>query len=183
MIEETVNRASTHGLEGVSIGGLAGSLGMSKAGVIGPFGTKEALQLAALDRAIEIFRNEVWEPAAQAPPGLARLVAITDAWLIYLTRDILPGGCFLAQSATEFDGRPGPVRDAVRHTLSLWQSVLEQEVKTAVAAGEMPEVETEQVAFELGAIALGVNQAKQLRGDRRAAQRGRLAMNRALHLP
>ena len=49
VIEETVNRASVYGLNAVSIGGLAEGLGMSKAGVVGPFGSKEALQLAALD--------------------------------------------------------------------------------------------------------------------------------------
>ena len=182
VIEETVNRASLAGLEAVSIGGLADALGMSKAGVIGPFGSKEALQLAALDRAIAIFRAEVWEPAAEAAPGIGRLEAITEAWLAYLTQDVLPGGCFLSQSATEFDGRPGPVRDAVEETLSLWQSVLAAEARTAIAAGDLPAEDPEQVAFELSAIALGVNQAHQLRRDKEAATRGRRAMRRALCL-
>lgn len=180
VINETVNRASTDGLEGVSIGGLAQSLGMSKAGVIGPFGSKKTLQLAALERAIEIFRAEVWEPAAAAPPGLARLTAITDAWLNYLSRDVFPGGCFLTQSAAEFDGRPGPVKEAVVQALSLWEAVLASEAKVAVKAGQLPAIDPRQVAFELGAIAQGVNQALQLRGDERAVERGRLAMRRSL---
>jgi len=182
VVEETVNRASLAGLEGVSIGDLAESLGMSKAGVIGPFGSKEVLQLAALERAIEIFRGEVWDRAAGVEPGLERLRAIIDAWLDYLDRDVFPGGCFLTQSACEFDGRPGPVKEAVERGLFLWQSVLEAEAKVAVAAGELPPVDPGQVAFEIGAIAQGVNQARQLRGDERAVERGRRAMLRALYL-
>ena len=182
VIEETVHRASVDGLNAVSIGGLAESLGMSKAGVVGPFGSKEALQLAALERAIEIFRHEIWDPAAGAEPGLARLESIADGWLGYLGRGVLPGGCFLTQSACEFDGRPGPVKEAIVQALSLWQSVLEAEVRTAVAAGELPDVDPGQVAFELNAIAQGVNQALQLRGDEQAVPRGRRAMRRALHL-
>jgi len=182
VIEETVNRASVYGLNAVSIGGLAEGLGMSKAGVVGPFGSKEALQLAALDRAIQIFRHEIWDPAAGAEPGLARLESISDLWLGYLGRGVLPGGCFLTQSACEFDGRPGPVKDAVVQALSRWHSVLEAEVTTAVAAGDLPDLDPGQVAFELNAIAQGVNQALQLRGDEQAVLRGRRAMRRTLHL-
>src|SRR5437016_3676098 len=52
IIERAVEVASTAGLEGLTIGNLAGDLGMSKAGVLGHFGSKEALQLAALDAAV-----------------------------------------------------------------------------------------------------------------------------------
>ena len=38
---------------------LADDLGMSKAGVVGQFGTKEALQLAVVDEAVERFRQRV----------------------------------------------------------------------------------------------------------------------------
>jgi len=183
VIDETVNRASLSGLGAVTIGDLAGWLGMSKAGVIGPFGNKEALQLAALDRAVEIFRAEVWDRAAGAEPGLARLEAIAEAWLDYLDRDVFPGGCFLTQAAAEFDGRPGPVREAIRQALSLWEKAIQGEVAAAVNAGQLPcTVDPQQVAFELSAIAQGVNQARQLRGDSGAADRGRRAMRRALLL-
>jgi len=47
--------ASVDGLEGATIGRLAGDLGMSKAGVIGHFGTKTELQLASLARAGDVF--------------------------------------------------------------------------------------------------------------------------------
>jgi AcrR family transcriptional regulator len=48
IVDRAVHMASTDGLEGLTIGRLAGDLSMSKAGVIGHFGTKEELQHEAL---------------------------------------------------------------------------------------------------------------------------------------
>src|SRR5262245_57075374 len=55
-----VERASVEGLEGLTIGGLAAEVEMRKSSVFSLFGSKEELQLATLDRAIERFREEVW---------------------------------------------------------------------------------------------------------------------------
>jgi AcrR family transcriptional regulator len=181
VVAETVDLASTGGLETLSIGQLAESLRMSKAGVIGPFGSKEQLQLAALDEAAAIYRRELWGPAESATPGLPRLRAIAEAWLSYLERDVFPGGCFMTQAAAEFDGRPGAVRDAVARYLDLWDSVIQAEVRTAVENGDLPaDADPAQIAFEMNGIAQGVNQARQLRGDAQAVDRGRRAMARLL---
>lgn len=48
--------------------------------------------------------------------------------------------------------------------------------------GDLPaEVEPRQIAFELNAVAMGLNQALQLFGDRRAPARARQAVRRILH--
>ncbi|MFN8111767.1 MAG: TetR/AcrR family transcriptional regulator [Solirubrobacterales bacterium] len=182
ILNEVVAEASVNGLDGITIGTLAGRLEMSKAGVIGPFGSKERLQLEALDRAAAIFRDDVWERAAAAPAGAARLEALVDAWLAHLSRPTFPGGCFLTQAAADFDARPGAVRDAVRAIGRRWEAVLAAEVKTALDAGEIEDVEPEQAAFEINAIAQGTNQAIQLQGDDDAVARGRVAMRRAVGL-
>src|SRR3954470_12918268 len=84
ILERSIDLASVEGLEGLTIGRLAGDLEMSKAGVLGHFGTKEELQLAALKGARAVYRREAWERAQDAPAGRARLLAIADAWLSYL---------------------------------------------------------------------------------------------------
>src|SRR5438270_345647 len=66
-LEAAVQLASVVGLEGLTIGRLAGELEMSKSGLIGRFGSKQNLQLAALDEAAEIFRRTVYETAAVQP--------------------------------------------------------------------------------------------------------------------
>ena len=181
IVSEFVADASRIGLDGVTLGALADRLEMSKAGVLGPFGTKEALQLAALERAGDVFTEVVWGPASAAERGLPRLEAIIDAWLAYLDGDVFPGGCFLTQAAADWDGRPGAVHDAVVTLSRRWLKVLEREVAVAVEHGELePGTDPAQVAFELNAIAQGVNQAIQLRAEADAAKRGRAAMLRAL---
>ena len=177
IVRHATDLASHMGLEGVTIGRLASDLGMSKAGVLGHFGSKEALQLAALDAAVEDFVGRVWVPAASAPAGLQRLRALCDTWLDYLASGDLPGGCFLTAAACEFDGRPGPVRDAVATAVNAWLEVLAAEAETAIAAGELPESTAPVLlAFELNAFTQAANQAHQLLDDPAAFDRAREAV-------
>ena len=88
-----VDRASVEGLEGLSIGGLAEQTEMRKSSVFSLFGSKRELQLATLESAVEHFRRQVWEPVADAPAGLPRLLALCDSWLAYHEREAMPGGC------------------------------------------------------------------------------------------
>src|SRR5687767_7398899 len=111
IVERAMTVASTEGLEGLTIGRLADDVGMSKSGLIGHFQSKEALQVAALEHAGEVFRHEVVEPVRKHPAGRERLHAIADEWIAYLERRVFPGGCFFAAATLEYDDRPGPVRD------------------------------------------------------------------------
>jgi AcrR family transcriptional regulator len=157
---------SLEGLEALSIGRLADELGLSKSGVYGHFGSKENLQLLAVEAAIASFRQEVWEPVAAERPGLSRLRAVMDAWLSYLQRSVFPGGCFLTAASLEFDDRPGAVRDVVADAWRRWLRLIEQEVATAQAQGELDrDLDPGQVAFQLNAYVMGGNWAKQLFGD------------------
>src|SRR5215211_7686410 len=137
ILERAVALASTDGLEGLTIGRLATDMRMSKAGVIGHFGTKEQLQLEALERAIADWRAAVWDPVADTEPGLSRLRAIAERWSEFLGDCPFPGGCFLTAASFEFDDRPGPVRDRVAELLRLWRGVLRREAAAAVEAGDL----------------------------------------------
>lgn len=185
ILDRSVAIASNDGLEGLTIGRLAAELAMSKSGVLGHFGSKEALQLAVLGRADEIFRAEVWEPARSAAPGLTRLRVLCEAWISYLERQVFPGGCFFTAAAHEFDGRPGPVRDAVESRFDAWRDRLGKEIRRAVAAGELPQdTDPGLLAFELLGLAMALNHAVQLHRDPRAATYARQAMRARLgHTP
>ncbi|MEQ4717491.1 TetR/AcrR family transcriptional regulator [Nonomuraea sp. B19D2] len=181
ILDRSVAIASAEGLEGLTIGRLAGELGMSKSGVLGHFGSKEALQLAVLDRAGEVFRAEVWEPALPAAPGLARLRVLCEAWISYLQRGVFPGGCFFVAAAHEFDGRPGPVRDAVESRFDVWRERLRKEARRAVDAGDLPEwTDPDQLVFELLGMAMALNHAIQLHRDPQAPDRARRAVRARL---
>jgi len=173
--------ASVVGLEGLTIGGLASRLRMSKSGLVGRFGSKEGLQLATLDLAADIFRRTVYQPASTAPHGLARLNAICDAWVAYLGDPPLPGGCFLTTAVVEFDARRGPVHDAVKKVMQRWLTLLEREASTAIENGELPaDASPQDVAFTLNALAVGANCDYQLNRDPDTLRRARRAMATAL---
>ena len=181
IVQRALEVGSVEGLEGLTIGRLAGDVGMSKSGLIRHFGSKEGLQMAALEAAIGIFRREIWEPAADAEPGIARLRAICDAWIAYQEGNLLPGGCFMTAAASEFDGRGGPVAVATRDAWARWSRLLERDALTAIEAGQLPPgTDPVQIAFEMNGIGLALNQSLQLHRDRSATRRARLAFERVL---
>ena len=182
IIDRAVQTASIEGLEGVTIGRLADDLGMSKAGVIGHFGDKTTLQRATFHQAQKIFTAEVWERSRTKPHGLPRLSAICENWIKHVTNSPFPGGCFMCTVATEWDAREGDIHDEVRDSWRLWLKVLAHEAKIARDAGDLPpDTDPDQVAFELNAIAMALNQSLQLFEDRRAPARARRAVRRVLN--
>lgn len=173
--------ASEEGLDGITIGRLAEELEMSKSGVHKHFGTKETLQISTLDKAFVDFWHRVVEPALAEPPGLRRLRAVCDNSVDYLEAPLLPGGCLMTAALTEYDGRPGRVRDAVAEVWSRWREQLRADLTAAVENGELPAgFDTDQALFEIVAAGLALNAAMQLQHDRAAAGRARRAIERAL---
>jgi len=176
-----VDRASVNGLEGLTIGSLATEVEMRKSSVFSLFGSKEELQLAALEAAIEQFKEEVWGLVSDEHPGLPRLLALCESWLSYHEREVMPGGCFLTTATIEYDARPGPLRDAVAATMRQWLATLEREAAVAIEAGELPaETDPADLAFELNALAAAASYGFQLSRDRSVFDRTRRSMRRAL---
>lgn len=183
IVDRAVSVASLEGLEGLTIGRLADDLDMSKAGLIRHFGSKQELQRVAFEEATARFREVVWEKAEPATPGLPRLLALARAWSAYIDKPIFPGGCFMAATAFEFDGRTGPVHDLVVKTNARWMKTLTRDAGVAVKAGDLPAgTDPAQVAFELNALALGANQARQLHCDSKAGSRCLRGMKRVLEV-
>ncbi len=130
ILERAVQVASADGLEGLSIGQLASELGVSKSGLFAHFGSKTDLQLATIDAAREIFIEEVIG-GSQAGSGSGRLLSLIDAWLGYMEREVFRGGDFFSAVSTEFDGRPGPVRDRIASVMGEWLLALEAAIQDA----------------------------------------------------
>jgi AcrR family transcriptional regulator len=179
--EAAVDRASIEGLEGLTIGGLADQARMRKSSVFSLFGSKQDLQVATLESAIDQFKREVWDPVADERPGLPRLLALTDSWLSYHEREVMPGGCFMTTATVEYDARPGPLRDAVAKTMKRWLGTLEREAAIAIEAGELPaDADPGDVAFQLNALAAAASYGFQLSRDPEVFARARRSMRRVL---
>jgi AcrR family transcriptional regulator len=180
-VDAAIDLASVEGLEGITIGRLADSLAMSKSGLIGRFGDKEAMQRAVLAAAIERFIDVVWRPVAELEPGLPRLEALLDAWIAHLRDGVFPGGCFVTTASVEYDARPGPLHDDVAAAVSRWLRVLEAEARRARDAGDLPaDRDPADVAFELHSLASGGSVAGRVTGDPAALDRTHAAMRRAI---
>lgn len=182
ILARAVDLASIEGLEGLSIKRLATEVEMSKSGLFAHFGSKQGLQLATIERARAIFAAEVVEPAAGAPPGLARLRAVLESWLSYFERGVFAGGCFFIAASSEFDDRGGPVREAIAAVMGEWLGLLERLCGEARDAGELTG-DPAQLAFELNAIGIATNWELRLRRDGQAVQRARAAFERLLSAP
>jgi len=166
ILDTAANLATEEGLAPLSIGRLAEATGMSKSGLFAHFGSKEELQLATVDHAASLFVDEVIAPAREAPRGLARVWALCDRMIDYSERQVFPGGCFFAATSSEFNNRPGPVRDRIAEMLRSWLSYLEHAVEQAQAAGELdPSVPAREIAFQLDAFAQASNAQFQLFRD------------------
>ncbi|WP_054813478.1 TetR/AcrR family transcriptional regulator [Nocardia arizonensis] len=154
--------ASVEGLNGVSIGRLAADLGLSKSGIATLFGSKQALQLAAIRAAREVFVEKVIAPSLAVPRGRARLRALVDRWFAHVTAPTFPGGCFRVATLAEFASRPGPVRDAIAADHDDWLRFLAEEIRKAQDLGELPPGDPAVTAFELEAVVSAANTAHQL---------------------
>lgn len=181
LLAEAVQLASVDGLEGLTISSLAERLGTAKSSVHAAFGSKEALQIAAIRRAREILIDLVVAPALVVPAGLARLEALGESWFSYLESDVFEGGCLLCSASAEMDGRPGPTRDAVAEVMQEWLQLLAQCVVAGIDQGDCPSsARPDQIAFELNAIGMAANWHHQLFGGQAAFTLARRAWADAL---
>jgi AcrR family transcriptional regulator len=174
ILQAAVHVASAEGLQGLTIGGLADELNMSKSGLFAHFGSKEELQLAVIGKARDIFVREVVEPAYKSERGLARLLAMLDCWLDYVGRSVFRGGCFFMASAIEFDSRPGQVRDLIAELSKSWLDAIENEARYAQSLGQLDaKIDTAQLAFELHALGHEANWYYNIFQDKRAFDQAR----------
>ena len=174
--------ASAEGLEGLTIGRLAAELRMSKTGIFAHFGSKEELQLATVNRAKEVFLEQVVKPAQAKPRGLRRLQAMLTSWLEYVEHGVFRGGCFFAAASLEFDSRPGPVHDHVAALTKAWINALQDEIAHAKAQKEIARSTLPaQLSFELHAYVQEANWAYKLYGDRSAFSRSRRAITNRIN--
>lgn len=179
ILRAAMDIASVKGLSGLSIGELAGRLGMSKSGLFRHFGAKEQLQLATVEAAVSVFEAEVVAPAMAAPPGVDRVRALACVGRIPGTRRA--GGCFFAAAAADVDSQPGPVRDRIAATGRAGIAAITADVETAQRRGEIrADIEVRQLAFELHAYAMEANWALLLLDDDGAGERARTAIDAAL---
>ncbi|MEV0591694.1 TetR/AcrR family transcriptional regulator [Nonomuraea cavernae] len=176
-----VTKASTDGLSALTIGTLAEALGMSKAGVVGPFGSRAGLQFAVLTKATEMFIAAVVAPSMKVDSGLPRLRVLIDLWCGYLDSSPFPNGCFITAASCELDGRPGELRSFLLATVTRWRAFLREQIVIAQEAGDITTMlDADDLVTALTGIAMSANQEIQLLADATAPARARRLMLAAI---
>lgn len=181
ILDAAVCLAAKVGLDALTISLLADEVGMSKAGLFAHFGSKEELQLVAIDTARKRFLKDVLAPVQHVERGLPRLYQTMMAWIRALEGHKNRGGCFFYAANAEFDGKPGAVRDTLTEVSRQWLDWLTRQAALAVERGHLtPDTNPEQLAFELHAFGQEANWASQLLRDERAFERARSAVHKQL---
>jgi AcrR family transcriptional regulator len=178
VLDQAVDVARRVGLSGLTIGSLAEQTRMSKSGLFGHFRSKEALQLQVLDHARNRFEEAVARPALRAPRGEARMRELFERWLQW---DALPGGCPFVAASTEFDDRPGPVRDRVVRDQRDMFDMIATMFRAGVAEGQFgADADAEQFAQDFYGVMLACHHTARLLGDAQAQNRARRAFSALL---
>lgn len=181
IVERAFLLAGRDGLNGLSIGALSESLGMSKSGLFAHFGAKEELQVAVLKFASERFTEQVIVPALTKPRGLPRLQAMLDRWLEWGSDPAMPGGCLFYQASAELDDHWGAPREAlVGSQRQLFETIC-RAARLCVEVGHFrKDLDVEQFAFEAQGLVLGFNYAHRLLKEPKAVRRAQLAFARLI---
>lgn len=170
--------ARQEGLEGLSIGTVARSAGMSKSGMFAHFGSREQLQLALLDSVGARFLEFVKIPALREARGLPRLRKVIERWCEWSR--VHQSGCVLLSAAVEYDGRrDGAIREHVLRQQADWRDELARAIQLAIDVGHLRrDTETTQLAFEIYSLMLGLHHDAGLFGYEEARHRTELALER-----
>jgi AcrR family transcriptional regulator len=176
VLDRGLRLAAHGGLPSASIGALASTLGMSKSAVFAHFRSKPTLDREIVEAAVTRFERQVAWAAAAAPPGVARLVALSEAWLARAEAHddalrVLTAACPAALAAP---------REALLVWRRGWRAELAHQASQAIAGAELAAgTAAEIVAFELDALLQAALRDVDA-GDATAPDRARYAIEHLL---
>lgn len=181
ILDAAARLATTQGLEGLSIGELARHIGMSKSGLYAHFKSKEELELATIDTAAEIFEDDVIRKTPESMRGIARVMALSEAFFQHLARRVYPGGCFFATVAAQLAPHPGRARDRVMKLQGEWVEQFLVALRQASDDGELqPDADLNQLVFEITAMMFRANFTWIVTEDERVLDQARIGIRSTL---
>jgi AcrR family transcriptional regulator len=176
ILRSAVESACLNGFNGLNLQPLASRVGLTKSGLYAHFGSKEALQVAVLEHAAELFQQTVVAPTKMEPAGLPRLQGVFERWLQWPAGAGLPGNCPFFAAVVELDDTDGPLRERLVRLFRDFQQVVEQLVASATRHGHLKGgTQPAQFAHELLALRYAHHWAAGFMRDPHALHRTRTA--------
>ncbi|WP_315904127.1 TetR/AcrR family transcriptional regulator [Cupriavidus gilardii] len=165
IIAQAFDTATRIGFEQLSLAELAASTDMSKSGLYAHFKSKEALQQAVLELAIERFTAMVVQPALRQPRGVPRLRALFEGQLEWIGSTDSGGRCLFMALGQEYRDRPGVIRDMLVRALKDWNGIVVRVAADAIQDGSLgADEEPRQIAFEMAGIVMAFQQSLKMLG-------------------
>ncbi|WP_422649691.1 Transcriptional regulator [Cupriavidus sp. H18C1] len=165
IIAQAFDTATRIGFEQLSLAELAASTDMSKSGLYAHFKSKEALQQAVLELAIERFTAMVVQPALRQPRGIPRLRALFEGQLEWIGSTDSGGRCLFMALGQEYRDRPGVIRDMLVRALKDWNGIVVRVAADAIQDGSLgADEEPRQIAFEMAGIVMAFQQSLKMLG-------------------
>ena len=169
--------AASHGLAGLTIGRLAGDLGMSKSGLFAHFRSKRQLEMATINEARKVFTSQVLSPAGAANEGIERLWVLCDSWLAHIERRVFPGGYFFTGAFFECAERSGMIEEEINGMAREWWKSLKSAVLKAQDRKEIdPAVDARRISFDLNGILMATYWAFLVEKDAGIFHEARIAL-------
>jgi AcrR family transcriptional regulator len=176
ILDTGLNLLSTSGFAGVTIGVLASQVDMSKSGLFAHFKSKEEIDIALLERMVEVAYKNVVVPAMRAQEGLPRLTALVETWFGWSTKAGLLGGCPAAAGMFELDDVEGPVREKLFELEKQWNEALKQFIVKSIATGDLrKDLDIDQFIWELTGFYLNHHASRRFMRSRDANKRAKEA--------
>ena len=176
ILDAGLDLLSASGFAGVTIGVLANHVGMSKSGLFAHFKSKEDIDIALLERMVDVAHKHVVVPAMRAQEGLSRLTALVENWFGWSTKAGLVGGCPAAAGMFELDDVEGPVREKLLELEKQWNEMLKQFIAESIATGDLrQDLDIDQFIWELMGFYLNHHASRRFMRNRDANMRARKA--------
>jgi AcrR family transcriptional regulator len=176
ILDAGLDLLSASGFAGVTIGVLANHVGMSKSGLFAHFKSKEDIDIALLERMVEVAHKHVVVPAMRAQEGLSRLTALVENWFGWSTKAGLVGGCPAAAGMFELDDVEGRVREKLLELEKQWNEMLKQFIAESIATGDLrQDLDIDQFIWELMGFYLNHHASRRFMRNRDANMRARKA--------
>lgn len=164
VLETAARQAATRGLEAVSLGDLADAVGLSKSGLFKHFDSKQAMQLAVVERVMERFAAFIFQGAAEVPAGRERMDHLFRRWLDWGDSEWAECGCPVNAFVSELDDQPGPTRDLLREKLQTFRAGMIAEMRL-VRTPPLSDADAQTAYFQMRSYVLGHGDARRMMGD------------------
>jgi AcrR family transcriptional regulator len=176
ILSQALRIVSTEGLAGLTIGRLAKDLSMSKSGLFAHFRSKEALEIATIELASEVFTDKVLVSAEDGSEGLEALWNLCDRWLKHIEERVFQGGYLFTGAFFECAEQTGPVPQRIAQVAKEWSEALKTAVRQGQKRGEIgPDEDRGRIAIGLNGLLLGAYWSH-LMGERLALDAARDAV-------